>query len=67
MHFNDVICVIRPSFLSFVVVRLQYILGEQTWIEYWPTREEGQTSAYKDKYIGISGLAQTLTDFGCTT
>ncbi|KAF4075468.1 hypothetical protein AMELA_G00234790 [Ameiurus melas] len=48
-------------------VELQYILGEQTWIEYWPTREEGQTSVYKDKYIGISGLAQTLTDFGCTT
>ncbi|XP_017313028.1 complement C3 [Ictalurus punctatus] len=47
--------------------KLQYILGEQTWIEYWPTREEGQTPAYKDKYIGISGLAQTLTDFGCTT
>ncbi|KAF4075470.1 hypothetical protein AMELA_G00234810 [Ameiurus melas] len=45
--------------------KLQYILGEQTWIEYWPTREEGQTSVYRDKYIGINGLAQTLTEFGC--
>ncbi|MCJ8748175.1 hypothetical protein PDJAM_G00162320 [Pangasius djambal] len=47
--------------------KLQYILGEQTWIEYWPTREEGQTSQYRDKYIGITSLAQILTDFGCTT
>ncbi|XP_053333009.1 complement C3-like [Clarias gariepinus] len=47
--------------------KLQYILGEQTWIEYWPTREEGQTSVYRDKYIGITGLAQMLTEFGCTT
>lgn len=55
------------SFALFVVVRLQYILGEQTWIEYWPTREEGQTDDYKEKYIGITSLAQTLTEFGCTT
>ncbi|XP_076845570.1 complement C3-like [Brachyhypopomus gauderio] len=47
--------------------RLQYILGEQTWIEYWPTSEEGQTAKYKKKYAGISELSQTLSDFGCTT
>ncbi|KAI4889080.1 hypothetical protein NFI96_023395, partial [Prochilodus magdalenae] len=47
--------------------RLQYILGEQTWIEYWPTREEGQTREYKEKYVGITGLAQNLMNFGCTT
>uniref|UniRef100_A0A4W4GV27 Anaphylatoxin-like domain-containing protein n=1 Tax=Electrophorus electricus TaxID=8005 RepID=A0A4W4GV27_ELEEL len=47
--------------------RLQYILGEQTWIEYWPTSEEGQTTKYRDRYTGIIGLSQTLSDFGCTT
>ncbi|KAL6481998.1 hypothetical protein MHYP_G00100780 [Metynnis hypsauchen] len=47
--------------------RLQYILGEQTWIEYWPTREEGQTQTYKQKYVGITALTQYLTTFGCTT
>uniref|UniRef100_A0AAR2J943 NTR domain-containing protein n=1 Tax=Pygocentrus nattereri TaxID=42514 RepID=A0AAR2J943_PYGNA len=47
--------------------RLQYILGEQTWIEYWPTREEGQTQTYREKYVGVTGLAQYLTTFGCTT
>ncbi|KAM9454470.1 complement C3-like [Clarias gariepinus] len=47
--------------------KLQYILGEQTWIEYWPTREEGQTTTYKDTYIGINSLVQMLNEFGCTT
>ncbi|MCI4394012.1 hypothetical protein PGIGA_G00163970 [Pangasianodon gigas] len=57
----------RSADLPRIDGKLQYILGEQTWIEYWPTREEGQTSQYRDKYIGITSLAQTLTDFGCTT
>ncbi|KAM9455095.1 complement C3-like [Clarias gariepinus] len=47
--------------------KLQYILGEQTWIEYWPTEQEGQTQKYKDTYIGINSLAQMLTEFRCTT
>ncbi|KAL7845317.1 hypothetical protein AOLI_G00235090 [Acnodon oligacanthus] len=47
--------------------RLQYILGEQTWIEYWPTSGEGQTQTYREKYLGITGLAQHLLTIGCTT
>ncbi|KAK3530300.1 hypothetical protein QTP86_023925, partial [Hemibagrus guttatus] len=47
--------------------KLQYILGEQTWIEYWPTEKEAQTDAYKLKSIGINALDQMLKDFGCTT
>ncbi|XP_047659458.1 complement C3-like isoform X1 [Tachysurus fulvidraco] len=47
--------------------KLQYILGERTWIEYWPTSEEGQTKQYKETYIGISALSQMLKDFRCTT
>uniref|UniRef100_A0A672K3H1 Complement C3-like n=1 Tax=Sinocyclocheilus grahami TaxID=75366 RepID=A0A672K3H1_SINGR len=35
---------------------LQYILGEQTWVEYWPTREESQTPEHRERYIGISEL-----------
>uniref|UniRef100_A0A4W4GW65 Anaphylatoxin-like domain-containing protein n=1 Tax=Electrophorus electricus TaxID=8005 RepID=A0A4W4GW65_ELEEL len=45
----------------------RYILGEKTWIEYWPTSEEGQTAKYKDRYIGITQLSQTLHDFACST
>ncbi|XP_067296791.1 complement component c3a, duplicate 6 [Pseudorasbora parva] len=47
--------------------RLRYNLGEQTWIEYWPTQEEAQTEKYKDKYIGIAALTDQLFNFGCTT
>ncbi|XP_072513049.1 uncharacterized protein [Salminus brasiliensis] len=47
--------------------RLQYILGEQTWIEYWPTREEGQLKEFEDKYVGLQTLILNLITFGCTT
>ncbi|XP_062866790.1 complement C3-like [Trichomycterus rosablanca] len=57
----------RSDDLPMVDRKLQYILGEQTWIEYWPTRQEGQIPEYEDRYVGISSLAQTLTDFGCTS
>ncbi|KAK7161096.1 hypothetical protein R3I94_003929 [Phoxinus phoxinus] len=46
---------------------LQYILGEHTWIEYWPTREESQTKKYKDQYIGISEVENSLLKEGCAT
>ncbi|XP_055060092.2 complement C3 isoform X1 [Misgurnus anguillicaudatus] len=47
--------------------RLRYHLGEDTWIEYWPTAAEGQTETYKDKYNDITTLAKKLTLVGCTT
>ncbi|XP_073716226.1 complement C3 isoform X1 [Misgurnus anguillicaudatus] len=47
--------------------RIQYILGEQTWIEYWPTREESQTAEHRDRYLGISVLANKLFKEGCST
>ncbi|KAI5089750.1 complement C3-H1-like precursor [Silurus meridionalis] len=47
--------------------KLLYILDEQTWIEYWPTNEEGQTKEYEENYLGIAALNQALSDFGCTT
>ncbi|TSK18095.1 Complement C3 [Bagarius yarrelli] len=46
---------------------LQYILGERTWIEYWPTEQEGQTAEFSNKYAGISKLSHKLGEFGCTT
>ncbi|TRY87362.1 hypothetical protein DNTS_017222 [Danionella cerebrum] len=42
---------------------LQYILGEQTWIEYWPTKEE--RSQYQERYDDISKLEKDLLDSGC--
>ncbi|XP_067296767.1 complement C3-like [Pseudorasbora parva] len=46
---------------------LQYIFGEQTWVEYWPTREESQTEEYRDQYIGISVVENNLFKDGCGT
>ncbi|KAI5623488.1 complement component c3a precursor [Silurus asotus] len=45
--------------------KLLYILGEKTWIEYWPTSVEGQTNEYKEKYQGITALAEVLSIVGC--
>ncbi|XP_067296782.1 complement C3-like isoform X2 [Pseudorasbora parva] len=46
---------------------LQYIFGEQTWVEYWPTREESRTEEYRDQYIGLSVLQNKLLTEGCTS
>ncbi|KAI7810506.1 putative complement C3 [Triplophysa rosa] len=46
---------------------LRYSLGERTWIEYWPTRDEAQTPEYEEPYIGISTLTEQLFNIGCTT
>uniref|UniRef100_A0A672QA97 Complement C3-like n=1 Tax=Sinocyclocheilus grahami TaxID=75366 RepID=A0A672QA97_SINGR len=44
----------------------KYHLGEDTWIEYWPTEKEAQTSKHRAKYIGITALAKKL-ESGCST
>uniref|UniRef100_A0A673L2B9 Complement C3-like n=1 Tax=Sinocyclocheilus rhinocerous TaxID=307959 RepID=A0A673L2B9_9TELE len=46
--------------------KLRYHLGEDTWIEYWPTEKEAQTSKHRAKYIGITALAKKLQS-GCST
>uniref|UniRef100_A0A672Q8N1 Complement C3-like n=1 Tax=Sinocyclocheilus grahami TaxID=75366 RepID=A0A672Q8N1_SINGR len=46
---------------------LQYILGEQTWIEYWPTREESPTPEHRERYIGITKLKNSLLRYRCTS
>ncbi|XDV16087.1 hypothetical protein PO909_015940 [Leuciscus waleckii] len=44
---------------------VHYIFEEDTWVEYWPTREESQTGEYRDQYIGISKLQDKLLRDGC--
>ncbi|RXN25902.1 complement C3-like protein [Labeo rohita] len=46
---------------------LQYIFGEHTWVEYWPTRQESQTREHRDRYVGISELQNRLLKEGCAT
>uniref|UniRef100_A0A8C1YAV8 NTR domain-containing protein n=1 Tax=Cyprinus carpio TaxID=7962 RepID=A0A8C1YAV8_CYPCA len=39
---------------------LQYVFGEQTWVEYWPTREESQTREHRERFFGINDLQNSL-------
>lgn len=47
--------------------RYQYVLGERTWIEYWPTAEECQTDKqkYKETCLGMEEMVAQYTIFGC--
>uniref|UniRef100_A0A3Q1ETH9 Complement C3-like n=1 Tax=Acanthochromis polyacanthus TaxID=80966 RepID=A0A3Q1ETH9_9TELE len=44
-----------------------YVLGERTWIEYWPTVEECQTNTYRATCLGIEKLVLQYETFGCET
>uniref|UniRef100_A0A3P8SWD4 Complement component c3a, duplicate 5 n=1 Tax=Amphiprion percula TaxID=161767 RepID=A0A3P8SWD4_AMPPE len=45
--------------------QFQYVLGERTWIEYWPTVAECQTNEYRATCLGIEELVLQYTIFGC--
>ncbi|XP_065130544.1 complement C3-like [Paramisgurnus dabryanus] len=64
---KDKTYLIMGQYVDILGDSLYYILGEHTWIEYWPTREESQTSEYQNKYVGLSQLTNDLTKTGCTT
>nr|AIA08688.1 complement component C3 [Oplegnathus fasciatus] len=42
-----------------------YVLGERTWIEYWPTEAECQTDEHRDTCVGMEELVDVYTYFGC--
>ncbi|XP_056621745.1 complement C3-like [Triplophysa dalaica] len=43
----------------------QYALGERTWLEHWPSKDQSKTSAaLKEKYNGMLSLQHDLL-FGC--
>ncbi|XP_067438879.1 complement C3-like [Thunnus thynnus] len=43
----------------------QYVLGERTWIEYWPTNAECQTAGYRKTCLGIEEMIGIFQDYGC--
>ncbi|XP_030635548.1 complement C3 [Chanos chanos] len=57
----------RSTDLPRIDGKLQYLLGEKTWIEYWPTREESQTPQYRERFAGIRGLVHMFMNRGCST
>ncbi|CAL8328647.1 unnamed protein product, partial [Lota lota] len=43
----------------------QYVLGEKTWIEYWPTDSECQDEKYQHTCDGLNDLIFTFGFDGC--
>ncbi|KAM7009820.1 complement C3-like [Tautogolabrus adspersus] len=43
----------------------QYVLGENTWIEYWPTAAECETEEHRRTCLGMEELVQQYELFGC--
>ncbi|KAM7418856.1 hypothetical protein PAMA_016130 [Pampus argenteus] len=43
----------------------QYVLGENTWVEYWPTDAECQTEEHRPTCLGIEEMVQQFLFFGC--
>ncbi|XP_074487252.1 complement C3-like [Sebastes fasciatus] len=43
----------------------QYVLGERTWIEYWPIEAECQTEEHQPTCLGMEEMVQQYQLFGC--
>ncbi|KAF1394913.1 hypothetical protein PFLUV_G00006060, partial [Perca fluviatilis] len=43
----------------------QYVFGERTWIEYWPTEAECQTEEHRITCLGMEEMVQQYQVFGC--
>ncbi|XP_053273309.1 complement C3 [Pleuronectes platessa] len=43
----------------------QYVLGERTWIEYWPTDAECQVEEHRPTCLGLEEMVQQYELFGC--
>ncbi|KAK1890079.1 Complement C3 [Dissostichus eleginoides] len=43
----------------------QYVLGERTWIEYWPTEAECKADEHRPICLGIEDMADQYLVFGC--
>uniref|UniRef100_A0A3P9IWJ0 Complement component c3a, duplicate 5 n=1 Tax=Oryzias latipes TaxID=8090 RepID=A0A3P9IWJ0_ORYLA len=43
----------------------QYVLGERTWIEYWPIAEECQGDEHRDTCLGLDEMLEQYRVFAC--
>ncbi len=51
--------------LQFAFHRFEYVLGERTWVEYWPTDTQCQTDEYSPTCKGLEQLIYTYVNYGC--
>eukprot|EP00063_Salmo_salar_P081104 XP_014055939.1 PREDICTED: complement C3-like [Salmo salar] len=47
------------------LLQYKYVLGEQTWIEYWPSQQECTSRNYREVCLGIDEFINQITTFGC--
>uniref|UniRef100_A0A8C9X3J4 Anaphylatoxin-like domain-containing protein n=1 Tax=Sander lucioperca TaxID=283035 RepID=A0A8C9X3J4_SANLU len=57
---QDDMCFVHCAFLRF-----QYVFGERTWIEYWPTEAECQTEEHRITCLGMEEMVNQYQLFGC--
>uniref|UniRef100_A0A3P8SVT4 Complement component c3a, duplicate 5 n=1 Tax=Amphiprion percula TaxID=161767 RepID=A0A3P8SVT4_AMPPE len=43
----------------------QYVLGERTWVEYWPTTAECQLDEYRPTCLGLQEMVDQYLTFAC--
>ncbi|XP_007578376.1 complement C3a.1 isoform X1 [Poecilia formosa] len=43
----------------------QYVLGERTWIEYWPSEAECQSDEHRPTCMGMEEMEDQYTTFAC--
>ncbi|XP_032389236.1 complement C3 [Etheostoma spectabile] len=43
----------------------QYVFGERTWVEYWPTEAECQTEEHRMTCLGMEEMISQYQLFGC--
>ncbi|XP_043970376.1 complement C3-like isoform X2 [Gambusia affinis] len=53
------------SDIHIVGTSYRYIIGETTWVEYWPTREECQTDIHYSVCSDLENMEDQLLHFGC--
>ena len=57
--------VLQMCIVHFAFLRFQYVFGERTWIEYWPTEAECQTEEHRITCLGLEEMVQQYQLFGC--
>uniref|UniRef100_A0A8C9WWG2 Anaphylatoxin-like domain-containing protein n=1 Tax=Sander lucioperca TaxID=283035 RepID=A0A8C9WWG2_SANLU len=57
--------VLQMCFVHCAFLRFQYVFGERTWIEYWPTEAECQTEEHRITCLGMEEMVNQYQLFGC--
>ena len=52
-------------FFPFSLLRYEYVLGERTWVEYWPSEAECKSPKHKLTCSGMVEMVEKYTQHGC--